>query len=108
MARWPQSLRWRRRLAGACWAAGISQRALCILFFMATLAVGGIASAAALTLSGPRSIGIGQEMRSASLGWTTGASLGVPHEILLGIAVFAFCLFLHRSTVFGRHTDAIG
>ncbi|KAB7609810.1 ABC transporter permease [Verminephrobacter eiseniae] len=88
--------------------SGIIQTALRIPSFIATLAVGGIASAAALTLSGTRSIGIGQEMRSASLGWTTGTSLGVPHEILLGIAVFAFCLFLHRSTVFGRHTDAIG
>src|SRR6218665_3251444 len=88
--------------------SGIIQTALRIPSFIATLAMGGIASAAALTLSGTRSIGIGQEMRSASLGWTTGTSLGVPHEILLGIAVFAFCLFLHRSTVFGRHTDAIG
>ncbi|CAE6965352.1 ABC transporter permease [Paraburkholderia domus] len=88
--------------------SGVIQTVLRIPSFIATLAVGGIASAAALTLSGTRSIAISDEMRDASLGWTTGTSFGVPHEILLGIAVFAFCVFLHRSTVFGRRTDAIG
>ncbi|MDR5800150.1 ABC transporter permease [Caballeronia sp. LZ001] len=88
--------------------SGVIQTVLRIPSFIATLAVGGIASAAALTLSGTRSIGISDEMRNASLGWTTGTSFGVPHEILLGAAVFLFCLFLHRSTVFGRRTDAIG
>ncbi|WP_250469722.1 ABC transporter permease [Caballeronia sp. GAFFF2] len=88
--------------------SGVIQTVLRIPSFIATLAVGGIASAAALTLSGTRSIGISDEMRNASLGWTTGTSFGVPHEILLGVAVFLFCLFLHRSTVFGRRTDAIG
>jgi len=88
--------------------SGVIQTVLRIPSFIATLAVGGIASAAALTLSGTRSIGISDETRNASLGWTTGSSFGVPHEILLGVAVFAFCLFLHRSTVFGRHVDAIG
>jgi ribose transport system permease protein len=88
--------------------SGVIQTVLRIPSFIATLAVGGIASAAALTISGTRSIGISDEMRNASLGWTTGSSFGVPHEILLGIAVFAFCVFLHRSTVFGRRTDAIG
>lgn len=93
---------------GIGFASGVLQTVLRIPSFIATLAVGGIASAAALTLSGTRSIAISDEMRNASLGWTTGSSFGVPHEILLGIAVFAFCVFLHRSTVFGRHTDAIG
>ncbi|MFM0521472.1 ABC transporter permease [Caballeronia jiangsuensis] len=88
--------------------SGVIQTVLRIPSFIATLAVGGIASAAALTLSGTRSIGISDEMRNASLGWTTGSSFGVPHEILLAVAVFAFCVFLHRSTVFGRQTDAIG
>lgn len=88
--------------------SGVIQTVLRIPSFIATLAVGGIASAAALTLSGTRSIGISDEMRNASLSWTTGTSFGVPHEILLGIAVFLFCIFLHRSTVFGRRTDAIG
>jgi ribose transport system permease protein len=88
--------------------SGVIQTVLRIPSFIATLAVGGIASAAALTLSDTRSIGISDEMRNASLGWTTGSSFGVPHEILLGVAVFAFCVFLHRSTVFGRHVDAIG
>ncbi|WP_250494670.1 ABC transporter permease [Caballeronia sp. GAWG1-1] len=88
--------------------SGVIQTVLRIPSFIATLAVGGIASAAALTLSGTRAIGISDEMRNASLGWTTGTSFGVPHEILLGVAVFLFCLFLHRSTVFGRRTDAIG
>ena len=88
--------------------SGVIQTMLRIPSFIATLAVGGIASAAALTLSGTRSIGISDEMRNASLGWTTGSSFGMPHEILLGVAVFAFCIFLHRSTIFGRHVDAIG
>ena len=88
--------------------SGVIQTVLRIPSFIATLAVGGIASAAALTLSGTRSIGISDEMRNASLGWTTGSSFGMPHEILLGVAVFAFCIFLHRSTIFGRHVDAIG
>lgn len=88
--------------------SGVIQTVLRIPSFIATLAVGGIASAAALTLSGTRSIGIGDEMRNASLGWTTGSSFGIPHEIMLAIVVFLFCVFLHRSTVFGRRVDAIG
>jgi ribose transport system permease protein len=88
--------------------SGVIQTVLRIPSFIATLAISGIASAAALTLSGTRSIAISDEMRNASLGWTTGTSFGIPHEILLAVAVFAFCWFLHRSTVFGRHTDAIG
>ncbi|MFM0500154.1 ABC transporter permease [Paraburkholderia caffeinilytica] len=88
--------------------SGVIQTVLRIPSFIATLAISGIASAAALTLSGTRSIAIGDDMRNASLGWTTGTSFGIPHEILLAVAVFAFCWFLHRSTVFGRHTDAIG
>lgn len=88
--------------------SGLIQTVLRIPSFIATLAISGIASAAALTLSGTRSIAISDEMRDASLGWTTGTSFGIPHEILLAVAVFAFCWFLHRSTVFGRHTDAIG
>lgn len=93
---------------GIGFLSGVIQTVLRIPSFIATLAVGGIASAAALTLSGTRSIGISDEMRNASLGWTTGSSFGVPHEILLGVAVFAICVFLHRSTVFGRHVEAIG
>lgn len=88
--------------------SGVIQTVLRIPSFIATLAISGIASAAALTLSGTRSIAISDDMRDASLGWTTGTSFGIPHEILLAVAVFAFCWFLHRSTVFGRHTDAIG
>jgi ribose transport system permease protein len=89
-------------------ASGIIQTVLRIPSFIATLAVGGIASAASLTLSGTRSIAIGDDMRNAALGWTTGTSFGIPHEMLLALAVFAFCVFLHRSTVFGRRVDAIG
>ncbi|CAE6968280.1 ABC transporter permease [Paraburkholderia domus] len=88
--------------------SGVIQTVLRIPSFVATLAFSGIASAAALTLSGTRSIAISDDMRNASLGWTTGTSFGIPHEILLAVAVFAFCWFLHRSTIFGRHTDAIG
>ncbi|WP_144111762.1 ABC transporter permease [Paraburkholderia sp. BCC1886] len=88
--------------------SGVIQTVLRIPSFIATLAISGIASAAALTLSGTRSIAISDDMRNASLGWTTGTSFGIPHEILLAVAVFLFCWFLHRSTVFGRHTDAIG
>src|SRR4051812_13540619 len=76
--------------------SGAIQTVLKIPSFIATLAVGGIASAAALTLSGTRSIAISDEMRNASLAWTTGTSFGIPHEILLAIAVFGFCVFLHR------------
>jgi ribose transport system permease protein len=88
--------------------SGVIQTVLRIPSFIATLAMGGIASAAALTLSGTRSIGIDDDVRHAALGWTTGSTFGMPHEILLGIAVFAGCVFLHRSTVFGRRIDAIG
>ncbi|NVH74102.1 ABC transporter permease [Paraburkholderia sp. JPY432] len=88
--------------------SGLIQTVLRIPSFIATLAMGGIASAAALTLSGTRSIGISDELRNASLRWTTGPSFGIPHEILLGLATFLFCLFLHRSTVVGRRVDAIG
>lgn len=88
--------------------SGLSFTRLKIPSFIATLAVGGIASATALVLSGTRSIPIPQAHREGTLAWITGTTLGLPNELLIGAVVLAGCLFAERWTVFGRYSQAVG
>lgn len=88
--------------------SGLVHVRLRIPSFIATLAVGGIAAAAALLLSGTRSLPIDPGTRETVFAWITGRTLGIPHELLVAAVVLAFCLFVERRTVFGRRSIAVG
>jgi ribose transport system permease protein len=92
-------------LAGAL--GGLAHVKLRIPSFIATLAVGGIAAGTALIVSDARAITMGASER-AYIGWITGASLGLPNEVIIGALVLAGGLFVQRYTAFGRYSQAIG
>lgn len=96
-------------LAGAAagLASGLAHVRLKIPSFIATLAVGFVASAIALIISGARAITLGQTER-AYTGWVSGTTFGLPHEILIGLAVLLVCQTLQSRTRFGRYSAAIG
>ena len=87
--------------------AGVAHVKLRIPSFIATLAIGGIAAGTALIISDARAITLDADERTY-LGWITGTSLGLPHEVIIGAVVLALGLFLQRYTAFGRYSQAIG
>lgn len=87
---------------------GISHTVLRVPSFISTLAVGGIATSAAFVLSDARSIDIPDAIRSDYLFWVVGRPLGIPNEILVGLAALAGLTLLLNLTPFGRFTAAIG
>jgi ribose transport system permease protein len=92
-------------LAGT--AAGLAHVRLRIPSFIATLAVGGVLAGTALVLSKERSITLVEDQR-AYLAWITGRSFGIPHEVLIGLAVLLLAHLLQSRTRFGRYSAAIG
>lgn len=88
-------------------ASGVAHVKLKIPSFIATLAVGGIAAAIALIISGARSIELDAEQRGY-LDWASGRTLGIPHEVLIGLVVLLLAVFILRYTMFGRYAFAIG
>jgi ribose transport system permease protein len=87
---------------------GVAHTKLRIPSFIATLAVSGIAAAAALVISGTRSVPIAAAEREAYLGWITSRALGIPAEVVIGAVVLTGCLLVERYTLFGRYSKAIG
>lgn len=87
--------------------AGLAHVRLRIPSFIATLAVGGVLAGTALVLSKERSITLLEDQR-AYLAWITGRSLGIPHEVLIGLAVLLLAHLLQSRTRFGRYSAAIG
>lgn len=88
--------------------SGLAQTRLRIPSFIATLAVSGIAAAAALILSGTRSIPIPPDTRETTFSLFVGTTAGVPNEVWTGLVVLILCLFIERFTVFGRWSIAVG
>ncbi len=88
--------------------SGLAQTRLRIPSFIATLAVSGIAAAAALILSGTRSIPIPPDTRETTFSLFVGTTGGVPNEVWTGLVVLVLCLFVERFTVFGRWSIAVG
>ena len=87
--------------------SGVAHVKLKIPSFIATLAIGGIAAGTALIISDAQAITMAAGER-AYLGWITGDSLGLPHEVIIGAVVLAVGLFVQRYTAFGRYSQAIG
>ncbi|WP_417582632.1 ABC transporter permease [Nitrincola sp.] len=88
--------------------SGIVHTRFKIASFIATLAVGGIAYATGQVVSGQRSIYMPADLREQSLGWLVGNTAGIPHEILVALALLLIALFIERRTVFGRSLKAVG
>lgn len=92
-------------VAGAI--SGFAQDRLRIPSFITTLAVGGVAAAAALVLSGTRSVPLPPQAAGA-VGWITASTWGVSHVIPIALVILLGSLFAERRTVFGRWTFAVG
>jgi ribose transport system permease protein len=92
-------------LAG--WLGGLAHVRLKIPSFIATLAVGGVLTGAALVISHEHSITLAASER-AYLGWITGPTFGIPHEVIIGALLLLGADLLQRRTAFGRYVAAIG
>jgi ribose transport system permease protein len=89
-------------------AGGIVSTRLRIPSFIATLAVSGVVISLGYWFSDTRSINIPAELRDSYLGWAVGDSLGVPHEIWVGVAFLLLLSAILQLTPFGRLVRGIG
>jgi ribose transport system permease protein len=87
--------------------AGLAHVRLKIPSFIATLAVGGVLSGAALVISHEHSITLGEADRTY-LNWITGTSFGIPHEVIIAAILLIVADIVQRKTRFGRYSAAIG
>jgi ribose transport system permease protein len=96
-------------LAGALFGAlaGLAHVKLKIPSFIATLAVGGVLAGIALVISHEHSITLDERQRGY-LTWITGTTLGIPHEVFIGLAVLLLGHIVQARTRFGRYSAAIG
>lgn len=89
-------------------ANGLAQVYLKLPSFIATLAVGAVASSTALILSGERSVPMSGEERQVYFSWMIGETFGIPNQIFVAIAVLIFSLYIERYTRFGYWSRAVG
>ena len=75
--------------------------------FIATLAVSGVVTGVALVISQARSITFNEAGRSY-LGWISGSTLGIPHEVVIGAIVLIGAHIVQSRTRFGRYSAAVG
>lgn len=87
--------------------SGIAHVKLKIPSFIATLAMGGVLSSAALVISRERSITLEVTERDYQT-WITGTILGIPNVIVIGLIVLIAAHLLQAHTRFGRYSAAIG
>jgi ribose transport system permease protein len=76
--------------------------------FIATLAMGSVATSAALLLSGMRSVPIPPELRQTVFYWIVGNAFGIPNQIIVGLCVLILGLLIERYSLFGRWSRAVG
>ncbi|MBN7808898.1 MULTISPECIES: ABC transporter permease [Agrobacterium] len=88
--------------------SGVVHAVLRLPSFIATLAVGGVVTTAALYLSDQRSIQIDAQPRLDSLSWAIGTTFGVPNEVWVSLAVLAVTLTVEQATPFGKEMKAVG
>jgi len=89
-------------------AGGAAHVWLRIPSFISTLAVSGMVLTAAFWVSDTRSFNIAADLRDRFLFWVVGETLGVPNEILVGLAALAALSFVQAFTPFGRFARSIG
>jgi ribose transport system permease protein len=88
-------------------ASGIVHIKLRVPSFVATLAMGGVASGLALLASSGRAITI-EEAGRASASWINHTLAGVPVVVLISLVVGVSCFAVLRLSRFGRYCVAIG
>ena len=69
--------------------------------------MGGVLFSTALVTSGEKSITLEVSERGY-LAWVTGAGLGIPNVVVIGLVVLAVAHVLQAHTRFGRYSAAIG
>ena len=87
--------------------SGLAHTRLRIPSFIATLAMGGVLFSTALVISGEKSITLEVSERDY-LTWITGAALGIPNVVVIGLVVLVGAHVLQAHTRFGRYSAAIG
>jgi ribose transport system permease protein len=87
--------------------SGLAHTRLRIPSFIATLAMGGVLFSTALVISGEKSITLEVSERDY-LTWITGAALGIPNVVVIGLVVLIGAHVLQAHTRFGRYSAAIG
>jgi ribose transport system permease protein len=90
------------------WLCGWSHTKLQVPSFIASLAVGGVMASLSFWFSNEASVAISQANRDVYLGWATGQSIGLRHEIIVGVVALLALIFVQRRTVFGRLVQAVG
>lgn len=88
-------------------ASGVVHVKLRVPSFIATLAMGGVASGLALLVSSGRAITI-EETGRASAAWVSGSVAGAPVVVLISLVLGLICFAVLRYSPFGRHCVAIG
>ncbi len=76
--------------------------------FVSTLAIGFIALSIAKWLSDQRALFMDATLRDAHFGWMFGNTMGVPHELVIGLLLAFFAWLLQTRTSFGRALKAVG
>jgi ribose transport system permease protein len=76
--------------------------------FIATLAMGSVASSAALLLSGMRSVPIAPKLRYTVFYWIVGTTFGIPNQIIVELCVLVLSVLIERYSLFGRWSRAVG
>lgn len=97
-------------VAGLAFGAvsGFITTKLLVPSFVSTLAVGGVTYSLAQFLSGQRALYMEAGLRDSTFGWMVGETLGIPHELVLGLVLLLLTLFLQTRTTFGRALKAVG
>ena len=76
--------------------------------FVSTLAMGFVALSGAKYLSGQRALSMDATQRDASFGWMFETTAGIPHELVIAVALLLLAWFLQTRTTFGRALKAVG
>ncbi len=89
-------------------ASGLVTTKLRVPSFVSTLAIGGVAYSTAQYLSGQRALYMDATLRDSTYGWMVGSSFGIPHELLVGLALLLAMWLVQARTTFGRALKAVG
>jgi len=88
--------------------SGLVTTRLKVPSFIATLAVGGLALSVGQFASGQRALHMDVAARDQSFGWMFGRTAGIPHELIVSLALLAIAWFIQSRTTAGRTLKAVG
>lgn len=88
--------------------SGLVTTRLKVPSFIATLAVGGLALSVGQFASGQRALHMDVAARDQAFGWMFGRTAGIPHELVVSLALLAIAWFIQSRTTAGRTLKAVG